>query len=61
LWGCCWVKKDIEHELYSIVMRRKTHSKQKHPLGWGGGGEVSNIKGYRAADSWRGGEKGNIP
>ena len=42
-------------------MRGKTYSKQKHPLGWGEGGEVSNSTGYRVADSWRDGENGNIP
>jgi hypothetical protein len=46
LWGCCWVKKDIEHELHSISTKGNTYSKQKHPLGWGGSA-VSNIKGYR--------------
>jgi hypothetical protein len=61
LGRCCWVKKYIEHELWSIVMRGTTYSKQKHPLGWGGGGEVSNSTGYRSADSWRSGEEGNIP
>ena len=44
-----------------MVMRGMTYSKQKHPLGWGGGGEVSNNTGYRSADSWRAGEEGNIP
>jgi hypothetical protein len=61
LWGCCWVKNDIEHELWSISIRWKTYSKQKHPLGWGGGGEVSNMTGYRSADSWRAGEEGDMP
>jgi hypothetical protein len=42
-------------------MKGETYSKQKHHLGWGEGGEVSNITGYRATDSWRGGENGNIP
>jgi hypothetical protein len=44
-----------------MVMRGTTYSKQKHPLDWGGGGEVSNSTGYRSADSWRSGEEGNIP
>ena len=38
-----------------------TYRKQKHHLGWGEGGDVSNITGHRAADSWRAGEEGNIP
>jgi hypothetical protein len=42
-------------------MKGMTHSNQNHPLGWGGGGEVSIITGYRAEDSWRVGEDGNIP
>jgi hypothetical protein len=42
-------------------MRGMTYSKQKHPLGWGREGEVSNSIGYRSADSWRDGEEGNIP
>jgi len=61
LGRCSWVKKYIEHELCSMVMRGMTYSKQKHPLGWGGGGEVSNSAGCRSADSWRDGEEGNIP
>jgi hypothetical protein len=61
LGRCCWVKKFIKHELCSIVVRRMTYSNQKHPLGWGGGGEVSKKTGYRSADSWRAGEKANIP
>jgi len=61
LGRCCWVKKYIEHELCSIVVRGMTYSNQKHPLGWGRGGEVSNNTGYRSADSWRAGEEGNIP
>jgi hypothetical protein len=61
LGRCCWVKKYIGHELWSIVIRGTTYSKQKHPLGWGRGGEVSNSTGYRSADSWRSGEEGNIP
>jgi hypothetical protein len=32
-------------------MKEYTYSKQKHHLGWGGGGEVSNSIGYRAANS----------
>jgi hypothetical protein len=42
-------------------MRGKTYSKQKLLLGWGREREVSNITGYRVADSWRDGENGNIP
>ena len=61
LGRCCWVKKYIEHELCTIVVRGTTYSKQKHPLGWGGGGEVSNLTGYRSADSWIAGEGWNIP
>jgi hypothetical protein len=61
LGRCCWVKKYIEHELWSIVIRGTTYSNQKHPLGWGRGGEVSNSTGYRSAGSWRSGEEGNIP
>jgi hypothetical protein len=61
LGRCSWVKKYIEHELWSTVMRGTPYSKQKHPLGWGGGGEVSNSTGYRSADSWRAGEEGDIP
>jgi hypothetical protein len=61
LGRCCWVKKYIGHELWSIVTRGTTYSKQKHPLGWGGEGEVSNNTGYRFADSWRAGEEGNMP
>jgi hypothetical protein len=44
LWRCCWVKKYIEHELCTIVMRGTTYSKQKHPLGWGGGGESATAQ-----------------
>src|ERR1700689_725305 len=61
LGRCSWVKKYIRHELCSIVMRGTTYSKQKHPQGWGGEGEVSNSNGYRSADIWRAGEEGNIP
>jgi hypothetical protein len=61
LGRCCWVKKYIEHELCSIVMGGTTYSKQKHPWGWGGGGEISNSTGYRSADSWGDGEEGEIP
>jgi hypothetical protein len=61
LWRCCWVKKEIEHELWSIVIRGRTYSNQNHPLGWGGEGEISNSTGYRTEDSWRVGEDGNIP
>jgi hypothetical protein len=61
LGRCCWVKKYIGHELCTIVMRGTTYSKQKHALGWGGEGEVSNNTGYRSADSWRAGEEGNMP
>ena len=56
-----WVKKYIKHEPYFIVRRGTTYSDQKHPLGWGGGGEVSNSIGYRSAESWRSEKKGNIP
>ena len=61
LWRCCWIKKGIQHELSSILMKESTHSNQNHPLGWGGGGEVSNSIGYRAEDSWKAEENGNIP
>jgi hypothetical protein len=61
LGRCCWVKKYIGHEPCTIVIRGTTYSKQKHPLGRGGGGEVSNSTGYRSADSWRAGEEGDIP
>jgi hypothetical protein len=44
LGRCCWVKKYIEHELCSIVMRRTTYSKQKHPLGWGGEGKSATTQ-----------------
>ena len=58
---CCWVKKYIQYELWSTVMRGTTYSQQKHPQGWGGGGRVSNSTGYKSADSWRSGEEGNMP
>jgi hypothetical protein len=61
LGRCCWVKKYIGHELWSIVTRGTTYSKQKHPWGWGGGGGVSNSTGHRSADSCRSGEERNIP
>jgi hypothetical protein len=61
LGRCSWVKKYIGHELCSIMIKGTTYSKQKHPWGWGGGGEVSNCTGYRSADSWRSGEEVNIP
>jgi hypothetical protein len=60
-WRCCWVEKSIKHELEFILMKGETYSKQNHHLDWGKGGEVSNITGYRAGDSWRSGENGNIP
>jgi hypothetical protein len=44
LGRCSWVKKYIEHELWSTVMRGTPYSKQKHPLGRGGGGKSATAQ-----------------